>query len=69
MATIRHSLQKEVFDIAEEKLIGILHVTKPGKKKKKISFLCAVINKEKPVYAFINLVCPVYYISFMTLIY
>ncbi|KAL7644538.1 UNVERIFIED_CONTAM: hypothetical protein RMT77_004074 [Armadillidium vulgare] len=54
MATIRHSLQKEVFDISEEKLIGILNVTKPGKKKKKISFLCAAINKEKPVCAFIH---------------
>uniref|UniRef100_A0A6A7G1L6 Exocyst complex component 1-like n=3 Tax=Hirondellea gigas TaxID=1518452 RepID=A0A6A7G1L6_9CRUS len=53
MAAIRHSLQKEVCDLAEEQLLGVLHVTKPGKKKK-TSFLCAVITKEKPVNALIH---------------
>ena len=53
MAAIRHSLQKEVCDPTEETLLGILHVTKPGKKKK-TSFLCAVVTKEKPVNAIIH---------------
>ncbi|XP_045608376.1 exocyst complex component 1 isoform X2 [Procambarus clarkii] len=53
MATIRHSLQRDVFEPTEERLIGVLYVTKPGKKKK-TSFLCATINKEKPVYATIH---------------
>lgn len=53
MATIRHSLQRDVFEPTEERLIGVLYVTKPGKKKK-TSFLCATINKEKPVYAIIH---------------
>lgn len=53
MATIRHSLQRDVFEPTEERLVGVLYVTKPGKKKK-TSFLCATINKEKPVYATIH---------------
>ncbi|XP_042208281.1 exocyst complex component 1-like [Homarus americanus] len=53
MATIRHSLQRDVFEPTEERLIGVLYVTKPGKKKK-TSFLCATINKEKPVYATVH---------------
>lgn len=56
MAAIRHSLQKEVCDLADEQLMGVLHVTKPGKKKK-TSFLCAVITKEKPVNALVHQVC------------
>ncbi|KAK3866865.1 hypothetical protein Pcinc_027628 [Petrolisthes cinctipes] len=53
MATIRHGLQRDVFEPTEERLVGVLYVTKPGKKKK-TSFLCATINKEKPVYATIH---------------
>ena len=53
MATIRHGLQRDVFDPSEERLVGVLYVTKLGKKKK-TSFLCATINKEKPVYATIH---------------
>ena len=53
MAAIRHSLQRDVFEPTEERLIGVLYVTKPGKKKK-TSFLCATINREKPVYATIH---------------
>ncbi|XP_066983031.1 exocyst complex component 1 [Macrobrachium rosenbergii] len=53
MATIRHSLQRDVFEPTEERLIGVLYVTKPGKKKK-TSFLCATINKEKPVSATVH---------------
>ncbi|XP_076043621.1 exocyst complex component Sec3 [Oratosquilla oratoria] len=53
MAAIRHSLQRDVFEPNEEHLIGVLYVTKPGKKKK-TSFLCATLNKEKPVYATIH---------------
>ena len=59
MAAIRHSLQKEVCDLSDEQLLGVLHVTKPGKKKK-TSFLCAVITKEKPVNALVHQVC--YYV-------
>ena len=53
MAAIRHTLQKEVCDPSEEQLLGLLHVNKPGKRKK-TSFLCAVITKEKPVNALIH---------------
>lgn len=53
MAAIRHSLQRDVFEPTEERLVGVLYVTKPGKKKK-TSFLCATINKEKPIYATIH---------------
>uniref|UniRef100_A0A0P4W1N6 Exocyst complex component Sec3 PIP2-binding N-terminal domain-containing protein n=1 Tax=Scylla olivacea TaxID=85551 RepID=A0A0P4W1N6_SCYOL len=53
MATIRHGLQRDVFEPSEERLVGVLYVTKLGKKKK-TSFLCATINKEKPVYATIH---------------
>ncbi|XP_063594157.1 exocyst complex component 1-like isoform X1 [Penaeus indicus] len=53
MAAIRHSLQRDVFEPTEERLVGVLYVTKPGRKKK-TSFLCATINKEKPIYATIH---------------
>lgn len=53
MAAIRHTLQKEVCDASEEQLLGLLYVTKPGKKKKS-SFLCAVTTREKPVNALVH---------------
>lgn len=62
MAAIRHSLQRDVFEPTEERLVGVLYVTKPGKKKK-TSFLCATINKEKPIYATIHQVSYNDYIS------
>ena len=40
MTAIKHTLQREVFLPAEERLVGLVHVTKAGKKKKS-SFLCA----------------------------
>jgi len=40
MAAIRHTIQKEVFSPLEERLVGLVNVTKPGRKKK-TSFLCA----------------------------
>ena len=40
MAAIKHTLQREVFLPAEERLIAVVYVTKVGKKKKG-SFLCA----------------------------
>lgn len=39
MATRLH-IQKEVFSPADERLIGLVSVTKPGRKKRP-SFLCA----------------------------
>ena len=39
MAAIRHTIQKEVFSPVEERLVGLVNVTKPGRKKKN-SFLC-----------------------------
>lgn len=43
MATIRHTLQKEVFEIHNERLLCVCHVEKLYKKKKS-SFLCIVQN-------------------------
>lgn len=43
MATIRHTLQKEVFQLNNERLICVCHVEKLYKKKK-ASFLCVVQN-------------------------
>ena len=40
MTAIKHTLQREVFLPAEERLVAVVHVTKAGKKKKS-SFLCA----------------------------
>lgn len=38
-AAVRLAIQKEVFTPAEERLLGLSAVTKPGRKKK-ISYLC-----------------------------
>lgn len=43
MATIRHKLQKELFEPNNEKILSICHVEKLYKKKK-TSFLCIVSN-------------------------
>lgn len=43
MATIRHKLQKEIFEPNNEKLLSVCHVEKLYKKKK-TSFLCIVYN-------------------------
>lgn len=52
MTAIKHTLQREVFLPAEEKLVGLVHVTKAGKKKKS-SFLCAAVTIDSPVQAHI----------------
>ena len=42
MTAIKHTLQRDVFLPNDERLIGLVHVTQAGKKKKssKTSFLC-----------------------------
>jgi hypothetical protein len=53
MAAIRHTLQNEVFSPAEERLVGVVSVTKVGRKKK-ACFLCATVNSEQPPQAAIH---------------
>ena len=52
MAAIKHTLQREVFLPSDERLIAVVHVTKPNKKKKP-HFLCAAVTTEKPIQALI----------------
>ena len=47
MTAIKHTLQREVFLPCEERLVGVVHVTKVGKKKK-ASFLCAAGQTSPP---------------------
>lgn len=47
MAAIRHSLQKDVFQPLDERLLAVCHVSKLLKKKK-ISFLCVVTTVKPP---------------------
>ncbi|XP_062502938.1 exocyst complex component 1-like isoform X2 [Corticium candelabrum] len=53
MAAIRHSLQSEIFSKADERLVGVVSVTKVGRKKK-ARFLCASVNSEQPPQAAIH---------------
>lgn len=48
MTTIRHTLQQEVFQPNEERLLSICHVGKLFKKKKS-SFLCIVSSTSPPI--------------------
>ncbi|KAF2900398.1 hypothetical protein ILUMI_05792 [Ignelater luminosus] len=48
MTTIRHTLQQEVFQPNEERLLSICHVGKLFKKKKS-SFLCVVSSTSPPI--------------------
>lgn len=48
MAATRHSLQNELFRPNDERLVDFVNVVK-ATKKKKISFLCAVVSTDKPV--------------------
>ncbi|XP_013397565.1 exocyst complex component 1 isoform X1 [Lingula anatina] len=48
MTTIKHILQREVFLPTDERLLGVVSVTKAGKKKK-TSFLSIAVTTEKPV--------------------
>lgn len=52
MAAIHYTLSKEVFRPNDEKLIGVVHVTKANKKKKN-SFLCIAVTNEKPTSIYI----------------
>lgn len=53
MATIRHTLQTEIFEALDEKLIVYAHVNK-ALKKKKPSFLCISITGEQPSSVYIH---------------
>lgn len=39
MTNVKHTLQKEIFLPTDERLLNVVNVTKPGKKKK-ASLLC-----------------------------
>jgi len=43
MIAVRKTLQKDVFGSGEDRLVSLISVTKPGRKKKP-SFLCASGN-------------------------
>ena len=47
MAAIRHTLQREIFALNDEKILSICHVSK-AYKKKKTSFLCLVTTTDTP---------------------
>lgn len=47
MAATRHTLQKEIFNLSDEKILSIFRVCK-AYKKKKASFLCLVSTMETP---------------------
>jgi len=49
MAALRHSLQRELFLPAEERLVGLVHVTSAGKKKKVPCFLCIAVTTDQGV--------------------
>ena len=57
MAAIRHALQRDVFTSKDERLLGVVHVTKNGKSKsKKNNFLCLAVTSEQPVQVYICVV-------------
>lgn len=47
MAATRHTLQREIFTLSDEKIISICRVSK-AYKKKKTSFLCLVSSLDSP---------------------
>ena len=50
MAALKHSLQRELFLPADEKFVGLVHVTGVGKKKKAHPcFLCIAVNADQSV--------------------
>ncbi|XP_041461767.1 exocyst complex component 1-like isoform X1 [Lytechinus variegatus] len=53
MTAIRHTLQRDVFLPNDERLIGVVHVSKAGKKKK-VSFLCATVTTDQPAQVFLH---------------
>ncbi|KAK7605519.1 hypothetical protein V9T40_007377 [Parthenolecanium corni] len=54
MATIRHSLQTEIFRPIDERLMTFVHVYKPHKKRKTSNFLCLTVTKEAPIVFYIH---------------
>lgn len=58
MAALRHSLQRELFSPGDERLVGLVHVTSTGKKKKAVPcFLCVAVTADQSVGAIIYKVC------------
>nr|XP_039251957.1 exocyst complex component 1-like isoform X3 [Styela clava] len=53
MTAIKHALQRDLFTPNDERLLGVVHVAKTGKKKKS-SFLCASVTTEHPVEVYIT---------------
>jgi hypothetical protein len=54
MAALRHSLQRELFSPSEERLVGLVHVTSVGKKKKALPcFLCVAVTPDQSIGAVI----------------
>jgi len=47
MAAIRHTLQREVFSPHDERLHGVVHVSKFGRRRK-VSLLCVSVTTEQP---------------------
>ena len=64
MAAIRHALQRDVFTARDERLLGVVHVTKNGKtKSKKNNFLCLAVTSEQPVQGSAYLATLIFFIS------
>ena len=57
MIAVRKTLQKDVFGSGEERLVSLVNVTKPGRKKKP-SYLCASGQSCMYIYRHINTVLP-----------
>ena len=55
MAALRNNLQRDLFSPAEERLVGLIHVTNSGKKKKggPPCFLCVAVTTDQTVGAMI----------------
>lgn len=66
MATIRHSLQTEIFRPIDERLMTFVHVYKPHKKRKTSNFLCLTVTKEAPIVFYIHQVCDLLDTFFLT---
>merc|ERR1712193_572027 len=56
MAAIRHALQRDVFTARDERLLGVVHVTKNKSKSKKNNFLCLAVTSEQPVQVSVSVV-------------
>lgn len=58
MAALRHTLQRDVFSPSEDRLVGLVHVTSAGKKKKASPcFLCVAVTSDQSIGAAIYKVC------------